>query len=279
MQLAGLGYSKSSVAKAAKAGRLHRIHRGAYAVGHRRLTWDGRCMAAVLASYPSVASHFSAAWIWGLLRTRPGTVHLTCRGPRRGKRPFVVHRADLAAIDRTRRDGIPVTSLSRTILDVAVDSRALTVRRQIQIADDEKLFDLRAMHDLLERTKGHRGQAKVRAALELYEEKVVFTRSDLERRFLELVREVGLPEPSMNAFVGGHEIDAYWAEERFGVELDVYGTHGSRLSFEQDRERDDELLLAGIETTRVTGPRLDREPGAVVESVRRHLARRRAGRS
>jgi very-short-patch-repair endonuclease len=92
------------------------------------------------------------------------------------------------------------------------------------------------MEDLLERTKGHRGQAEVRAALEIYDETLAFTRP--------------------------------------GVELDVFGTHGSRLSFEEDRERDDELLLAGIETTRVTGPRLAREPEAVVESVRRHLARR-----
>jgi hypothetical protein len=190
-----------------------------------------------------------------------------------------VHAADLPAPDRTVRDGIPVTSLSRTILDVAVTSRPRTVRRHIQIADDEKLFDLRAMHDLLERTKGHRGQAKVRAALELYDERPVFTRSGLERRFLEVVREAGLPEPSMNLLVAGHEIDAYWEKESFGVELDVYATHGSRLSFEEDRVRDDELLLAGIETTRVTGPRLDREPGAVVDSLRQHLARRSASRT
>jgi hypothetical protein len=202
-------------------------------------------MAAVLASYPSVAGHLSAAWIWGLLRSRPETLH--------------------------------VTSLSRTILDLAVTSRARTVRRHIQVADDEGVFDLREMHDLLARTKGHRGQAKVRAALDLYEESPPFTRSGLEQRFLEVVREAGLPEPAMNAFVAGHKIDAWWEAGRFGVELDVYATHGSRLSFEEDRERDDELLLAGIETTRVTGPRLDRGPGAVVDSLRRHLARRGGG--
>lgn len=234
-------------------------------------------MAAVLASYPSVASHLSAAWHWGLLRSRPDTIHITARGPRPGKRDFVVHRAHLARKDLARLEDIPVTSLSRTILDVAVTSRQRTVRRHVQIAEDLKVFDLREMEDLLERTKGHRGQAKVRAALELHDDRPVFTRSGLERRFLEVVREAGLPEPSMNLFIEGFEIDAYWADHRFGVELDVYETHGSRLSFEEDRERDDELLLAGIETTRVTGPRLDREPGAVVDSVRRHLARRATG--
>jgi predicted transcriptional regulator of viral defense system len=273
-QLAALGYTRSSAAKAASVGRLHRVHRGVYVVGHQRLTWHGRCMAAVLAASPSVASHLSAGWLWGLLQFRPETLHVTCRRSRHAERPFVTHTADLTPADLTRRDGIPVTSLARTILDLAVDSRERTVRRFIRQADDDKAFDLRAMEDLLARTKGHRGQAKVRAALELYDETPAFTRSGLERRFLEVVREAGLPMPSMNLFVAGYEIDAYWAEARFGVELDIYGTHGSCLSFEEDRERDDELLLAGIETTRVTGPRLAREPGAVVESVRRHLARR-----
>jgi hypothetical protein len=232
-------------------------------------------MAAVLASYPSVASHLSAGWLWGLLWSRPGTVHITRRSPRPRKRPFVVHTADLARVDLARRDGIPVTSLARTILDLAVDSRERSVGRFIRQADDDKTFDLRAMEDLLARTKGHRGRAKVLAALEIYDETPVFTRSDLEKRFYEAVTAAGLPAPSMNCFVAGYEIDAWWESARFGVELDIYETHGSRLSFEEDRERDDELLLAGIETTRVTGPRLAREPDAVVESVRRHLARRR----
>ncbi|HTR74840.1 MAG TPA: hypothetical protein VMH33_06215 [Solirubrobacterales bacterium] len=157
---------------------------------------------------------------------------------------------------------------------MAIDRPVRTVRHYIARADDAKLFDLRAMHDLLDRTTGHRGHATVLLALETYEERPVFTRSGLERRFLEVVRAAGLPEPAMNHFVAGYEIDAYWEEARFGVELDVYATHGSRLSFEEDRERDDALLLVGIETTRVTGMRLDREPEAVVESLRRHLARR-----
>jgi hypothetical protein len=186
----------------------------------------------------------------------------------------VTHTADLFSVDRAIRDRIPVTSLPRTMLDIAVDKPAKTVRRYIQRADEANHFDLRAMHDLLDRVSGHRGRAGVLAALDIYDERPVFTRSGLERRFLEVVQEAGLAEPAMNSFVAGHEIDAYWEAERFGVELDVFGTHGGRLSFEEDRVRDDLLLLAGIETTRVTGPRLDREPGAVVDSLRRHLARR-----
>jgi predicted transcriptional regulator of viral defense system len=273
-QLEGLGYGRNSVAKAAKVGRLNRVHRGVYVVGQHRLTWHGRCMAAVLASYPSVASHPSAGWLWGLLRWEPDAVHITCRSPRTKKRPFVVHRADLTRADLTRRDGIPVTSLSRTILDMAATSGARTVSRSIRIADEAKLFDLRAMEELLERSRGHKGRAKVLAALEIYDETPPFTRSDLERRFYEAVVSAGLPAPAMNHVVEGFEIDAWWGDQHFGVELDVYATHGSKLSFEEDRKRDDELLLAGIETTRVTGARLDREPRQVVDAIRGHLARR-----
>jgi hypothetical protein len=273
-QLKGLGYGRNSVAKAAKVGRLHRVHRGVYVVGYGRLSWRGRCMAAVLASSPSVASHLSAGWLWGLLRSKPETMHVTSPSARRAKRSFAVHQADLPDVDRVIYEGIPVTSVARTVLDLAVDRSLRDIRRQIQRGDDFKVFDLREMRELLARSNGHRGKARVEDALEGLRPDGVFTRSGLERRFLEVVREAGLPEPAMNFFVAGFEIDAWWEDHRFGVELDAYETHGSRLSFEEDRVRDDELLLAGIETTRVTGPRLDREPGEVVESLRRHLERR-----
>jgi predicted transcriptional regulator of viral defense system len=284
-QLAGLGYERTSIHYAEAAGRLHRVHRGVYAVGHEDLTWEGRCMAAVLAAAPArvakghqpiVASHRSAAWLWDVLRYRPQTIEVTAPKPRRSRRPYLVHRSVLLRPERTVRDGIPVTSLARTFLDCAATEQMRTVERMLARAADLGKFDLGPIEEVLARCPGHSGVPRLRAALDIYDETPVFTRSGLERRFLEVVAEAGLPVPSMNAFVAGYEIDAYWAAARFGVELDVFETHGSRLSFEEDRRRDDELLLAGIETVRVTGPRLDREPGAVVDSVRRHLARRLA---
>jgi hypothetical protein len=171
-------------------------------------------------------------------------------------RSFVAHQVDLPLADRMMRDGIPVTSLPRTILDIAVDSEPKTVGRYIERADEAKVFDLREMRELLDRTTGHHGAGKVRAALDAYRPQRKFTRSGFERRFLEVVREAGLPEPAMNVFVAGHEIDAWWEEAQFGVELDTYETHGSRLSFEDDRVRDDEYLLAELDVTRVTETRL-----------------------
>lgn len=98
----------------------------------------------------------------------------------------------------------------------------------------------------------------------------------MERRFLELVRQAGLPAPSTGYNVAGYELDVYWQWERFAVELDTYETHGSRQAFEQDRLRQEELKLHGVETIRVTGVRLDREPRAVLARIRLLLERRRA---
>jgi Transcriptional regulator, AbiEi antitoxin len=283
-QLAALGYTRSSASKANGVGRLHRVHRGVYRVGHKNLTWEGQCMAAVLAAAPQraslghrgvVASHFAAAWLWDVIRFRPQTIHVSVTTRRRtARRSFVIHEEPLRADEMQMREGIPVTSLARTYLDLAATERGRTVARMLERASGHHLLDLGPVVEMLSRHPGHPGAPKLDDVLTIYRETPVFTRSGLERRFLELVREAGLPEPAMNCFVAGHEIDAYWEEARFGVELDVYETHGSPLSFEDDRVRDDELLLAGIETTRVTGPRLDREPGAVIDSLRRHLARR-----
>ena len=274
-QLDGLGYSPSSAAKAAKAGRLRRIYRGVYAVGHKPLTWEGRCLAAVLAARPAVASHLSAGWLWGILRNRPGTIHVTAPASRRVKRAFVVHCADLAARDQTIRENIPVTSLARTQLDLAAMLSLPRLESVLERAEERGRFDLVALEDVLDRVGHHPGAGKLRRALEIYHEDPVFERSKLERRFRRLVKRAGLPTPSMNFNVVGYEVDAYWEAERFVVELDVYETHGSHAVFERDRLRQEDLKLKGVEIIRVTGPRLDREPERVVERVLAHLERRR----
>jgi hypothetical protein len=274
-QLAGIGYTRSSASKAHGVGRLRRVHRGVYAVGHELLTWEGRCLAAVLACSPSVASHVTAAWIWGLLRTRPSTVHLTVPSKRRSRLGFVVHSADLAEIDMTERDGIPLTSLPRTFLDLASTLPEERLRQALRRAEELGILDLGPIDTLLRRSAGHRGAPRLRAALNIYREDPAFVRSKLEGRFLRLVKEAGLPRPSMNFVVDGFELDAYWERERFVVELDVYETHGTRDAFERDRLRQDDLLLIGVEMIRVTGPRLDREPAATIDRVAAHLERRR----
>ena len=274
-QLAGLGYRRNSVAEAAASGRLHRLHRGVYAVGHKRIDWLGRCLAAVLACAPAVASHFSAGWLWGLLRYAPGTIDVTAASRRHRKAAIHLHYADLHDRDLTQRDGIPVTSLARTLLDLAAILRPDRLDRVLERAEELKLFDLTAVDELLARCSHHPGATKLRAALAIYCDDPAITRSRLERRFLALVRKAGLPRPAMNFALAGYEHDAYWPEERFAVELDVYETHGSRAAFERDRVRQEDLKLAGIEMIRLTGSRLEREPAQVMERLGALLAARR----
>jgi hypothetical protein len=274
-QLDGLGYSKSSASKAAMAGRLRRIHRGVYVVGHEPLTWEGRCLAAVLAARPAVASHLSAGWLWQVLRYQPGTIHVTAPAPRRSRRAFSVHIADLLARDQTVLEEVPVTSLARTLLDLAAMLSPLQLERALERSEELQKFDLGAIEDLLARSVGHPGHGRLRKALAIYREDPAFVRSKLERRFLDLVKRAGLPTPSMNLNVAGYELDAYWEPERFVVELDVYETHGSHAAFERDRLRQEDLKLKGVEMIRITGPRLDREPRATVERIRALLEQRR----
>jgi Transcriptional regulator, AbiEi antitoxin len=275
-QLKTLGYGRNSASKANRVGRLRRIHRGVYAVGHERLTWEGRCMAAVLAARPAVASHLSAGWLWGLLWRRPGTIHVTVPTPRGARRPFAVHCADLPERDRWVLEDIPVTNLARTLLDLAALLSAAQLVRALERAEELGHFDLVALEDLLGRSGHHPGIAKLRAALAIYRDQdPAFLRSKLEGRFLALVRRKGLPAPAMNLNVLGYELDVYWEAERFAVELDVYETHGSHAAFESDRYRQEDLKLKGVEMIRVTGPRLDREPKAIVARVAAHLELRR----
>ncbi|HVO53373.1 MAG TPA: hypothetical protein VMT37_03070 [Solirubrobacterales bacterium] len=240
-------------------------------------------MAAVLAcvpvarhGHPPVASHLTAGWLWGLLRFRPETPHVTVPGAQPHRRPrFVVHGGSLIDRDIAEQDRIPVTSLARTLLDLATVLSAGALGTAIERADKQGIFDLRAIDDVLNRAGRHNGAGRLREAADLYRPDLATTRSGLERRFRKLVRGAGLPEPAMNYVVAGMELDAYFETERFVVELDVYGTHGDPGSFERDRLREDELLLRRIEVMRITDTRLEREPRATIERVAAHLERRR----
>jgi predicted transcriptional regulator of viral defense system/very-short-patch-repair endonuclease len=275
-QLEAIGYRRPAITRATRSGRLHRIHRGVYAVGHANLTWDGRCLAAVLACAPNaVASHGSAAWLWGLLTSRPGTFHVTAPTRRHPKPKLCVHFGRLTGEDRAVCNGIPVTSVPRTLLDCAAMSTDTRLERALERSEERDLFDLRAVEALLARAGNHPGAGHLRRALAIYRDDPAFTRSKLERRFHDLVRRSGLPVPAANFWVGGYEVDAYWPAERFGVELDVYETHGTRAAFERDRLRQENLKLQDIETIRITGPRLDREPTEVIERIATLLEQRR----
>lgn len=255
---------------------MHRLHRGVYAVGHTNLSLRGRCLAAVLASGPkALLSHFSAGWLLGLVATRPIPVHATTPVPRKRRDSVRIHHSrTLTDEDRALARNIPVTSVARTALDLAAVVRFQSLRRLIRRSEELEVFDLADFSSVLARNRGHRGALPLRRAIDIYEPPR-FTRSELERELLRLLGRAGFSTPSTAFNVAGYELDVYWPELRFAVELDVYATHGGHEAFEEDRRRDEDLKLAGVELTRVTGWRLEREPRQVVDRIRRLLDQRR----
>jgi hypothetical protein len=203
-------------------------------------------------------------------------MHVTAPTRRRAKRRFVVHFSSiLAEEDRGICQGIPVTAVPRTLLDLAIRARPDQIDGYLERAEDRELLDVRAVEDVLSRAGGHRGRGRLAQGLAIYRPDPAFTRSKFERHFRLAVTAAGLPVPSMNFNAAGFELDAYWPDLRFAAELDLFETHGSRAAFERDRHRQEELKLLGIEMIRITAPRLKREPRAVLRNLGTLLERRR----
>jgi predicted transcriptional regulator of viral defense system len=181
-----VGFSTDQIQRTADAHRLHRVHRGVYAIGHNLLSAKGHWMAAVLArGADALLSHRSCGALAGIHRTAIAYAEVTVpsqRAPIDGVRTYVSAR--LQPQDRDEIDGIPCTSLARTLLDLA----AILPRRQLERACDEaetqRLFDLRAIHDVLDRSLGCRGTAKLRAVLREHAIGTTLTRPGLEERTL-----------------------------------------------------------------------------------------------
>jgi very-short-patch-repair endonuclease len=246
-QLAGAGIGGRGVLRRAQAGRLHRVHRGVYAVGHGGLAEEGRWMAAVLAGgRRAVLSHRSAAGLWELLPKTQAPVDITIpAGGGRGKLKGVRrHRSrTLTAAQSTRRKGIPVTTPARTIADLRRMVSAQQLRRAIRQA---AVIGLDIGRDV----------------------DADPTRSELEHRFLRLCRHHRLPRPDVNVPVGRFVVDFLWRDRALIAETDGYRYHRGRLAFEDDRARDLELQLLGYEVVRFTYRQVSDEPARVAGALR-----------
>jgi very-short-patch-repair endonuclease len=251
-QLRAAGLSGAAVTRRIKAGRLHRIHRGVYAVGHPGLSREGQYMAAVLACGDgAVLSHGSAAALWELLRPEDEPVHVSLPSPsgRRRRSGIVVHRTTFAPSELTRRAEIPVTTPSRTILDLRRTHEPYLVRRATRQAQ-------LARYKLDPRIRADR------------------TRSDLERDFHAFVRRHRLPPAEINVRLGRHTVDFLWRSRRLVVETDSYEYHQGSVAFEDDHSRDLALRRLGFTVFRYTGRQLEAEPESVADDVRGYLSRR-----
>jgi very-short-patch-repair endonuclease len=261
-QLLALGFRTEAIKSRLGEGRLSSLHEEVYAVGHRRIGIRGEWWSAVLAyGTDAVLSHRTAAALWGLRRAR-GRIDVTAptgrQGTRRRERLWI-HRCKLDLAERTLRDGIPVTTLARTLFDLSEVAAYEEVKRAAEEADRLKLLRVRELQMVCERGYGRRALRPMRRLLgELGVPSE--GRSPLEQRFHAFLREHGLPEPHRNVEVLDHEVDVLWPAAKLIAELDSWEFHAHRAAFERDRARDTRLLLAGYHTIRITHRRIETEP-------------------
>jgi very-short-patch-repair endonuclease len=236
-------------------------------------------MAAVLACRPdAVLSHWAAAALWGITRRDPRMVDVTTPRKLAGTAGIHTHFARLPFDEITIHDGIPTTTVPRTLADIAATATSQAFHRALEQAEILRLADPLSLNDVLKRDPRRRGARTIRQALETLDGQI--TKEELERRFRSFVEQHGLPAPRTNAIVeaGGREleVDCLWEERRVIVELDGRETHFTTFAFERDRERDRVLAAAGYVVIRVTWRQLRDQPDLLRRDLEAVLARVRA---
>jgi hypothetical protein len=271
-QLVRLGFSGDAIRYRLRCRRLHRIHHCVYAVGAQPLTQLGHWWAALLAARPSPAlSHRSSLAKQGLAKER-GAVHVTVTHDRgRNLRGVTVHRCrSIHRDDLTRIDGIPVTALPRTLLDVAETEGAALVAKVLEEADRRDLLDPAAIHACAERNPSRRGRAVLLPLVEGYVP-TPDAKEGLERDFQLFLHARGLPPPEVNTLVHGQLVDCWWPDQRVVVELDSRTWHDHWDARERDFVRDSTLQRHDIRPIRVTDRRLSGEGNDLEADLRRLL--------
>jgi hypothetical protein len=269
-QLVLLGYSDDAIQRRIASGRLIPLHAGVYAVGHTKLTRSGYFLAAVLAFGPrAVLSHRTAGVHWGIFASRQRKADVTTHvSAQRNTTRIKAHRTRvLHDEDWTIKDGIPVTSVARTILDLAAVLSPDRLLDVIDYAVRAELFDLYAFERAIARTPHRRGVRKLKALLTDYRG-APDLRSKFERRFRRRLRATpGLPEALYGEKIAGHLADVYFPQFNLVIELDSRGYHLTPRAFEADAVRDAKRLKEGIGTLRVTDTRFYSDPDGVIEDV------------
>ncbi len=272
-QLLAVGVGRRAIGNRVARGRLHVVHRGVYAVGHRVLGSRGHWIAAVLAASPgAVLSHRSAGSLWGMLRATPPVNEITVGSKRASRDGLKIHRSSLPADEITVRDGIPVTSVTRTVLDLAAVLPHDRLERAIEEAETRRLVDALSIDDLLTRHPRRHGATALRTILADRRLGSAVTRSELEDRFLAFLDAHCLPQPEVNVGLevrgSWMECDFVWRSVRLIVELDGRRTHHTIAAFERDRVRDRALHAAGWRVVRVTWRQLHADQDQLAADLR-----------
>jgi len=269
-QLKRAGFTDTRITRWTQAGRLHRLHHGIYAVGHRALGVEGRLFAALLYAGPdALLSHATAAWWWMLWERTPVRIHVSAAGRRPSTRTVRVHHP--RHLDGTRHRGLPVTTPARTLLDLAAVSSGADLRKAIAEAEYRRLVDLSEVE--AEARCGRPGSAALRSALIAHRPQLAHTRSVLEERFLALCDARGIPLPQVNVRVAALLVDALWAQERLIVELDGHAAHATPTAVERDRRRELKLRAGGYRVLRYTWAQVTKHPELVAADLQAALRR------
>jgi hypothetical protein len=273
-QLREVGYTPQAIYHRIKTGRLHPLHRGVYAVGRANVTEHGRWMAAVLAcGEEAVISHSSAAALWRMGSERRGLVELSLPSLSRRCRPGLeIHqRPSLEDRDLTHEYGIPVTTPVQTLIDMALRLDRSGVERMINEADKYNLTHLPQLREALDARAGEPGVAKLRFLLDRRTFRL--TKEELERRFLPLARQAGLPTPLTGRFGNDFEVDFYWPDLGLVVETDGLRSHRTPAEQARDRLRDQAHTAAGLTPLRFTHEQVRYEPEHVLRILAQTASR------
>lgn len=270
-QLVALGVAVRTIEEWLDGGRLHQVHREVFAVGYPRISEAGRRWAAVLAyGEGALLSHRSAATLWGLARRRSPLIDITATTGRQGvqrREGIFIHRGRLHVEDRAVRGGLPITTVARTLFDLAELVNIKRLESAWEEADRLGLLELRAVEQVCERGYGRRALRPIRRLL-AEARAATITRSPLEDEFAAFCRDHNLPTPSFNTTVLGFEVDALWPRQRLAAELDSWEFHRHRAAFERDRARDSALQVAGYRIIRITHRRVHGEADKLAAEIR-----------
>ncbi len=281
-QLLALGFARSGIDRLVSAGRLHPLHSGVYAVGHAGVAPSGRRLAAVLSAGPgALGSHTTSAAVLDLRPDGGRLAHVSVVASASGARSTSLVRVHRPRVidpaDTTVHNGIPITGLARTLVDLGDVVPAEHVRRAFVRAEQLRMIDMAQIDRALERAGRRKGPAILRALLRAYDPRWQATRSGLELTMLDILRDHGLSRPEVNAWIAGRwEARLLWLPERLVAEVDGAGVHGTASARGRDAVRDRALRGLGYRVLHVAEHDL-RDPAAVARRVRRALEQARTG--
>jgi very-short-patch-repair endonuclease len=272
-QLLALGFNPAEIQHRIGRGRLHVVTRGIYAVGWPRLTRERRWVAAALTcGNDAMLSHRSAAALWGISKEQRGRTDVSVKRRCELRRPGlrVRGRPTLAEEDVASIDGIPVTGVVRTLIDLATELSPHDVERAVNEADKRDLIDPEALRAALDRYQGEPGAPLLRKLLD--KRTFRLSDSDLEILFRPIAVEAGLPFPLSKQMVNGWEVDFYWPDLGLVIETDGLRYHRTASSQARDARRDRAHALAGMTSLRFTHYEVKHEPAVVRAELSRAAA-------